>query len=136
MTDIALTGSCLCGAAAYTARGSARRFYHCHCSRCRKATGTGHASNLFLKGSLEWSRGEEHVAHFRLPGAARFSNTFCRQCGSRLPRFIEEFGSVMIPAGSLDDEPPITPEARIFAGSRAAWSCAGGGMPEFEEYVL
>lgn len=49
MTQATLTGSCLCGAVKYEATGVATRFLHCHCSRCRKATGTGHASNLFLQ---------------------------------------------------------------------------------------
>ncbi len=46
MTTTTLRGSCLCGAVHYEAVGEVRRFLHCHCSRCRKATGTGHASNL------------------------------------------------------------------------------------------
>ena len=58
MTSTTLRGSCLCGAARYEATGEPRRFLHCHCSRCRKATGTGHASNLFLQpGSLRWLSG-------------------------------------------------------------------------------
>jgi hypothetical protein len=39
----------------YEVAGEAKRFYDCHCSRCRKATGTGHASNLFLQpAALRW----------------------------------------------------------------------------------
>jgi hypothetical protein len=34
---------------------------------------------------------------------------------------------VFIPAGSLDEEPDIGPQARIFTGSRTAWSCDGAG---------
>lgn len=135
MSDVTLEGSCLCGAVAYTVNGEARRFYHCHCSRCRKATGTGHASNLFLKGDLEWRKGADEVAFFKLREAERFSNSFCRICGSRMPRFVEEFGIVMIPAGSLDTEAPLTPQARIFDSSRAGWSCRGDDLPVFEEYA-
>lgn len=135
MSEISLTGSCLCGAVTFTATGQPRRFYHCHCSRCRKASGTGHASNLFLKGALSWDSGEDQVAVYRHRSAERFSNTFCRVCGGRLPRFIEGAGVVMIPAGSLDDEPPLKPEARIFTGSRAGWSCTDDGLPAFEEYA-
>ena len=134
MAEQILTGSCLCGAARYTATGQAQRFYHCHCSRCRKASGTGHASNLFFQGSLAWESGEELIENYKLPGAARFSNTFCRTCGSRLPRFIEKLGMVFIPAGSLDDEPDIGPQARIFTDSRTTWSCDAATLPEFGEY--
>lgn len=134
MSDTTLSGSCLCGAVNYTVTGEERRFYHCHCQRCRKASGTGHASNLFVRGQLEWNSGEALVRTFKLPAAERFSNTFCSSCGGRVPRFVEQFGVVFIPAGSLDDEPRLQPQARIFMGSRAAWSCAGDDLPEFSEY--
>ena len=131
-----LNGSCLCGAVRYTARGESKRFYHCHCSRCRKVSGTGHASNLFVSGTLTWDKGEDLVRHFRLPEAKRFGNSFCSVCGSRVPAFIEKSGTVFIPAGSLDEEPDIGPQARIFTGSRSQWSCVGGGseLAEFPEY--
>ena len=135
MTQTTLTGSCLCGAVRYEASGEAKRFMHCHCTRCRKATGTGHASNLFLQpGRLAWLAGEEQVRAYKVPEAQRFTNTFCAVCGGRLPRQAAGTDIVVIPAGSLDGEPPIKPAARIFYGSRAAWSCGGDDLPVFETY--
>ena len=134
MNNEVLSGSCLCGAVRYTATGEALRFYHCHCRRCRKASGTGHASNLFLRGSLAWNSGEDNIANYKVPEAERFTTSFCRSCGSRVPRFVEKIGMVFIPAGSLDDEPSATPQARIFTGSRAAWSCDETALPVFSEY--
>lgn len=134
MSNSTLSGSCLCGAVTYTVTGEERHFYHCHCQRCRKASGTGHASNLFVKGSLTFDSGEDLVRTFLLPTAERFSNTFCTECGGRVPRFVEEFGVAFIPAGSLDDEPQLTPEARVYIGSRAVWSCDVSPLKEFEEY--
>jgi hypothetical protein len=132
--SITLSGSCLCGAVKYEANGEETRFYHCHCGRCRKATGTGHASNLFLEGSLKWLSGEEMLTSYIPPGATRFKNRFCKVCGSRMPRFDEAYGTVFVPAGSLDDEPSIKPQAGIFCGSRADWSCGDDEIPGFEEY--
>lgn len=43
-------------------------------------------------------------------------------------------GIAFIPAGSLDDEPDIQPQARIFTASRSAWSCTAAQLPEFPEY--
>lgn len=134
MSTTTLSGSCLCGAVTYTVSGEEQRFYHCHCQRCRKATGTGHSSNLFVRGSLALDSGEEQVRTYRLPTAQRFSNTFCSQCGGRVPRFVEEFGIVFVPAGSLDDEPALRPQARIYCGSRAPWSCDVTELDEFDEY--
>ena len=131
---ITLKGSCLCGRVKYEVSGEPKAFFHCHCSRCRKATGTGHASNLFFQpGVLEWLNGEEQVRAFKVPEAKRFANNFCVACGSRLPRRASDSDAVVIPAGSLDEDVPITPQARIFTGSRASWSCSGDAIPVYPE---
>ncbi|MDE2305060.1 MAG: GFA family protein [Gammaproteobacteria bacterium] len=136
MTLITLSGSCLCGAVKFEMTGEARRFYHCHCMRCRKATGTGHASNLFLQpGSLRWISGEEHLRSFKVPEAQRFTNQFCSICGARVARQPAGSDIVIAPAGSLDDEIPLQPQARIFAASRSNWSCAGDDLPTYPEYA-
>jgi len=135
MSTSTVRGSCLCGSVQYELRGEPKKFYHCHCKRCRKATGTGHASNLFLQpGSLTWLKGEELVRSYKVPEAQRFTNSFCSNCGGRVPRYVKEADAVILPAGSLDGEPPIRPQARIFWDSRADWSCAGDGLPTFPEY--
>jgi hypothetical protein len=105
-----------------------------HCKRCRKATGTGHATNLFVEGTLTFERGESQIARFKVPEAERFTNTFCTKCGARLPRFNESAGTVFIPAGSLDDDPGLSPQARIFMDSKADWSCSTEALPEYATY--
>ena len=136
MSDMTLHGGCLCGAITFEVTGEAKRFYHCHCRRCRKATGTGHATNLFLQpGALRFVTGEELMRSFKVPEAARFMNVFCGQCGSRMPRQPPGSDMVVIPCGSLDDEPEFKPQARIFTGSRANWSCGGDELPAFPEYA-
>ena len=136
MTQTTLKGSCLCGAVKYEATGEPKRFYHCHCSRCRKATGSAHASNLFLQpAALKWLSGEAQIRSFKVPEAQRFTNSFCATCGSRLPRQAKDTDIVMIPCGSLNDEAPLKPQARVFSGSRASWSCAGDELPVYPEYA-
>ena len=135
MDQCTLGGSCLCGAVKFEVTGEPRRFYRCHCSRCRKVTGTGHAVNLFLQpASLRWLKGQEHVAEFKVPEAKRFANSFCVTCGARLPRQAVDSDVVMIPAGSLDDDAPLQPQADIFVGSRASWSCTSEQVPAYPEY--
>jgi hypothetical protein len=85
---------------------------------------------------LKWLSGEQQVRTFKVPEAKRFTNTFCATCGGRLPRQAKETDIVMIPAGSLDDEPPMKPQARIFSDSRASWSCADNQMPVYEQSLV
>ena len=135
MTSSTLQGSCLCGSVQYEINGDPQKFYHCHCSRCRKSSGTGHASNLLLQpGSIKWIKGEELLKFYKVPEAKRFARQFCATCGSPLPRQVKDTDLVIIPAGSLDGEPKIRPQARIFWDSRASWSCSGDTIPVYSEY--
>jgi len=135
MTQKTFSGGCLCGSVQYKISGEVLRFYHCHCSRCRKMTGTGHATNLVVNAdTVEWLAGESLLAYFKLPDAARFFNQFCKQCGSPLPKHVPERKMVIIPAGSLSSGITDRPEARIFWGSRAEWSCDADELPTFPAY--
>ncbi len=136
MTQLKITGQCLCGSVQYEVSGTAERFYHCHCQRCRKATGTGHASNLLVSpiSSIRWLAGKALLAQFKVPDAERFFNTFCTRCGSPMPREVEQLNGVLIPAGTINEELPIKPQARIFWDSRAEWSCSDEDIPTFSEY--
>ena len=134
MTDF--SGSCLCGKVQYQIEGEATGFYHCHCSRCRKLSGTGHASNIRIKtDGINWLSGEQLLKSYKVPEAERFRNDFCSECGSPLPRYFPNHGFVTLPAGTLDHEIEIKPQARIFFESGASWSCNGDGIPTFKEYV-
>ena len=135
MSRVTLKGGCLCGAVQYEVDGDPQRFYHCHCSRCRKSSGTGHATNVFLAdATLVFTCGESLLKQFKVPDAKRFARQFCSHCGSSVARFVQEMNSVVIPAGSLDDEIPVKPQARIFWESRVDWSCDGDTLPRFAEY--
>ena len=127
-------GSCLCGGVAFELAGPVIRFYHCHCSRCRRARGAAHASNLFVAAAdFEWTRGEESIRDFKLPEAERFGQAFCRTCGAKLPRVNLQRGYAVVPAGSLDDDPGARPQAHIFVGSKAPWYEIPEGLPRYEE---
>lgn len=136
MATAVCRGSCICGSVEYEIKGAALAFNHCHCRRCRKSSGTGHASNIILKpDSADWVRGEDLLASFKVPEAERFRTVFCTRCGSPLPRLAPDLGIAVIPAGSLDSDPPLEPTARIFWDARAAWSCEAGGVPTWGGYA-
>ncbi|MGH7291829.1 MAG: GFA family protein [Myxococcota bacterium] len=117
-----LRGSCQCGAVSFELEPPFARFIHCYCSRCRKATGTGRASNLVLSPSqLRWLSGEEQIARFDLPQARSFATCFCRRCGSPLPHPTRSGRELIVPAGTLDDPLPHGPTRRAHWSSRAGW---------------
>ncbi len=133
MTDTTLSGRCLCGTVDYAVTGNVLRFLHCHCERCRRASGTGHASNIILKpAGIEWRSGKGSIKRYKVPEADRFATAFCTDCGGPVPRVHGDM--VVVPAGTLDSAPDVAPEARIFWDSRASWSCEAGSLPAFSEY--
>ncbi|MEP3124049.1 MAG: GFA family protein [Nisaea sp.] len=76
------TGQCLCGAVKFRISGEFESFFLCHCSRCRKDSGSAHSANLFSStAKLIWVSGEAKIKTFRLPGS-RHMKSFCYDCGS------------------------------------------------------
>lgn len=71
-------GRCLCGGVQYEVTGKPLRFYHCHCGRCRKSSGTGHASNLLMTPhtGITWTQGESLLKSYKVPDAERFLTAF------------------------------------------------------------
>ena len=135
MTIIAIHGSCLCGAVTFASAPPFQLMVHCHCSRCRKSSGAAHATNLTVApDQFHWLSGEASIGRFDLAGAKSYGKWFCRQCGCPVPRLVRSGKFFVIPAGSLDSDPPLSPSSHIFWGSRANWSCSSGGLPTHEEY--
>jgi hypothetical protein len=127
-------GSCLCGEVAYEITTPPLRMFLCHCSRCRQGRSAAHCANVFYDAKdFRWTRGAELVAEFPMPGAQYFTTAFCRNCGSELPRVSVERNIAVVPAGSLDSEPAITPAAHIFVGSKAPWFDITDELPQFAE---
>jgi hypothetical protein len=127
--------SCLCGEVAWEAEGPLERISHCHCRRCRKARSAAFATNGFVPvGVFRWTRGEELLDAFKVPGARYFTQTFCRICGSILPRVDQGRGVVVIPAGSLDDDPGARVREHIFVASKAPWVEIADQLPQHVEY--
>lgn len=114
-------GSCLCGDVRFEIEGSFQNFFLCHCSRCRKDTGSAHAANLFsTTAGLTWLSGADRVTSFHLEGT-RHARSFCSRCGSALPMQQMSGALLVVPAGSLDDALNTRPDAHVCTGSRADW---------------
>lgn len=124
-------GSCLCGSVGYEARLPLIKFVKCHCSRCRKATGSAHSTNAYvLPDAFRWTRGESEVRRFDLPTAGSFATAFCNRCGSPVPHATRSGREIIIPAGPLDDSPGIQPSIHLHWASRAEWATSEDEIPK------
>lgn len=130
-------GGCLCGRVAYEIdlplEGGG--IVCCHCSRCRAARATAHASNFNVaEEAFRWLRGTEALASYKVPDAARFAQSFCSHCGSILPALTSPPGRKLIPAGSLDDDPGAREALHIFVASKAPWFTISDDLPQYDTY--
>lgn len=132
--DRILTGGCLCGAVRFSVKDEFRRFFFCHCEQCRKMTGSAYASNLFTAPeNLTWLQGEGETRRFDLPGR-QLSQVFCTHCGSALPFVTQNGKALIVPAGTLDEEPSRTPDAQIFCSEETEWHKAGIDAKRYPEF--
>jgi len=129
-------GSCLCAGIAYEVDPPlAGPIVFCHCGRCRKARAAAHAANFFVElPHFRWLRGEDLLASYKVPEAERFTQAFCRACGSSMPLVAAARGRAVVPVGSFDDDPGARPELHIFVASKAPWFAIGDGLPQHAEY--
>ncbi|MEH6817970.1 MAG: GFA family protein, partial [Pseudoalteromonas distincta] len=59
------TGSCLCGEVSVEVSGSITSIIHCHCSLCRKNSGTAFATNGFVNTEdFIITKGQEQLSEF------------------------------------------------------------------------
>ena len=122
MSSKNIKGSCLCGEVTYHYSGNVKVFQYCHCSRCKKFTGSAHASNIIISpDDFKWLNGEDFLGRYELPNAKHFATCFCKKCGSSLPWLSQSGQAVIIPAGTLDDEPDAKPQHNIFCEEMASW---------------
>lgn len=127
-------GACLCGAVAFECDAPlAADVTCCHCTRCRKARATSHATNTFVPAArFRWLRGEAGVRAYKIPEAARFTQAFCGDCGAPQPVLQPAFGRVVVPCGAFEDDPGIREGRHIFVSSRAPWFEIAGELPQYE----
>ncbi len=115
-------GSCLCGEVAFEIDGEITAHHYCHCSRCRKRTGSAFQSSASCRESdFRWVKGEELIQVSRVPpiSPAGGHHRFCSRCGCSVP-FDLLNDQFWIPAGCLDDI-ALRFERHTFVGSKASW---------------
>jgi hypothetical protein len=126
-------GSCLCGGVRFEVELPFRRANHCHCSRCRKHSGTfGETQGRVACDRFSLLAGEELLRVFR-PTDGAAAKVFCSVCGSSLfGAHWPEGDEVSIRLGSLDGDPRIRPQYHSFVDSRSVWDeLPDDGLPRY-----
>jgi hypothetical protein len=131
---IQMTGSCLCGAVKFEIAGDIGELYQCHCSLCRKTTGSAcNTACLVPSNRFTWCAGINQVSSFVRDSGYR--SDFCSRCGSPVPNPTRDGNRVWVPAGLFDEQTAARVTKHVFVGSRAAWDEIAGSAVQYEEFV-
>lgn len=128
-----MKGNCLCGEITFELSGDLASIYHCHCSLCRKVSGSSSNSALIIpKQQFTWTAGTDLIHSFVTNTG--FRSDFCRNCGSPVPNEFSNGQSYWIPAGLLSEDIDSEVVAHFFVESRANWDTAflSDPLPKFK----
>jgi hypothetical protein len=128
-----LAGGCLCGAVRYAVADEFLYAANCHCSDCRRATGSAFKPFAGIeREKLALTRGEDGLNLF---GDEIGHDVHCKLCGSLLYSVVRDGAFVHVAMGTLADDPTIRPREHIFVGSKAPWFTITDDLPQYEGHV-
>jgi len=126
-----MQGQCMCGKVKYKVTGVVPGIYQCHCSQCRKITGSSSNSSCIIRdAAFEWIEGELNITTYS--DVSGYRSDFCKFCGSPVPNKFKKSSLYWVPAGSLEDSSNLKVVAYICTASKAEWGEIPRGGVQFE----
>lgn len=133
-------GGCLCRGVRFAVERAVGPFELCHCSRCRRASGSAFVAGLGVRtADFRMLAGAELIRSYEAPLVERpppYRVHFCSRCGSPVPDPSPEGTWFEIPAGVLDDDPGARPDRHIFTDCRSAWFAITDELPRLSKAEL
>ena len=123
-------GKCFCGAVHYAVPDEFLYAMNCHCSNCRRATGSAFKPfGGIERNKLSITQGRDCLLVY---GDENRNDTHCKACGSLLYSVVRNGQFVHVTMGTLVDDPTIRPTRHIFVGSKAPWFTITDHLPQYE----
>lgn len=129
---IMIRGSCLCGKCGYEAAGELFDVLHCHCTNCRKLTGSAFSTyGAVSQTNFKWLSEKSSIKEFK--SSKYVSRYICCTCGTLLiSTDSRENNSIYLSVGLLDTDTDIKPEYHQFVASKAPWYEIDDGLQQFQ----
>ena len=128
-----LAGECYCRAVRYEVADAFSYALNCHCSNCRRTTGS--AFKPFA--GIAYSRlrlvrgGDQRIIY----GDDTTHDAHCARRGSLLYSRVREGKWAQVAMGTLVEAPSIRPTAHIFVGSKAPWHEITDDLPQHRRHI-
>lgn len=128
-----LSGRCFCGAVRYKVDDAFLYAFNCHCSNCRRVTGSAFKPFAAIEATcLTLIAGADRLL---IHGEGAAHDVHCGVCGSFLYSMLDHGKRAHVAMGTLIDTPSIRPGAHIFVGSKAPWYDITDTLPQFEGHA-
>ena len=128
-----MKGSCFCGDISFEIGIDKAAAYHCHCSICRKVTGSKFNTAFTVSADgFKWTGKTDGIKMFQKNGEG-FRNFFCSNCGCTVPNRYQDI-RFWVPAGLIDTENCIKVTQHIFVDSKADWDQINDDLSQFSTY--
>lgn len=135
-----IRGSCLCGGVKFEIDEVLGPFELCHCSRCRKTSGSAFLATVVVsRQGFRFLQGTELIKIYDAPirkSPPPYRSMFCGVCGSPVPDPNDTSPEFEIAAGALDDDPKLKPDKHIFIDVKSPWYEIKDQLPQFTEESL
>jgi hypothetical protein len=131
MSEAKLKGSCVCGAVQFLVDDAFKYAAYCHCSRCRRRTGSAFSAFAGIESDrLVLSAGAEHLRKLgERPEQAH--GCHCALCLCPLYHVVNAGTLVHVQLGALTDAPSKKPDHHIFVASKAPWHEIRDELPQW-----
>jgi hypothetical protein len=135
-----MRGQCFCTAVEFEIQGDHFKLYQCHCSQCRKQSGSSaNAATIVPSSRFTWIRGKQSISSWTHESG--FRSDFCSTCGSPVPNPLKSLPFVWVPAGLLENVENLAIIAHLCMASKASWDSdtlrgiSHDQLPDLNEFI-
>ena len=135
MSEDVLEGGCNCGAIRYRLSGKALGLAVCHCTNCRKQSGSAYSVNMVVKSSdMEIDGQLSSYTDGDTESGQPVLREFCGQCGSPI-RSVQQAAPqiAVVKVGTLDHPEAYAPKVHIWTQSALPWVTIPEGAIKFQK---
>jgi len=125
-------GGCLCGAVRFESGSEPQLVGHCHCTDCRRSSGTGHSTHAVAPEVALRVTGTVTFYESTADSGNRVSRGFCGICGSPLLSKNSAIpGMAFVRASAFDDPVAAKPQMIVYASRAPSWDKMDPALPAF-----
>ena len=128
-----IRGDCFCGRCSYEAAGDLFDVLHCHCTICRKLTGSAFSTYAGVsKAKFKWLCDTSNINKYK--SSERISRFICSNCGSLLASIdYDEKNTIYLSVGLIDTDTEIYVEYHQFVSSKVSWFEIEDDLPQYKQ---